>query len=140
MAVDPSTGEFDIERYVAVDDCGVRVNPRIVEGQVHGGVAQGIGQARSERATYDEDGRLAAATMLDYALPRAGDLPDIETRAKETPSPDNELGVRGIGEGGTVAAPPAVVNAVVDALPGVDHVDMPLTAEAVRTAAKNAEN
>lgn len=133
VAVDPETGEFDIERYVAVDDCGVRVNPQIVEGQVHGGVAQGIGQARSERATYAADGSLAASTMLDYALPRAGDLPDIEVRAQETPSPGNELGVKGIGEGGTVAAPPALVNAVVDALPGVDHVDMPLTAETVRT-------
>ncbi len=133
VAVDPGTGEYEIERYVAVDDCGVRVNPRIVEGQVHGGVAQGLGQARSERATYGDDGGLAASTMLDYALPRASDLPDIETRARETPSPDNELGVKGIGEGGTVAAPPALVNAVVDAV-GVDHLDMPVTAERVRTA------
>ncbi|NHX35563.1 MULTISPECIES: xanthine dehydrogenase family protein molybdopterin-binding subunit [Halolamina] len=134
VAVDPETGEYEVERYVAVDDCGVRVNPRIVEGQVHGGVAQGLGQARSERATYGADGALAASTMLDYALPRASDLPDIETRAQETPSPDNELGVKGIGEGGTVAAPPALVNAVVDAVPGVDHLDMPVTAERVRTA------
>ncbi|GAB7095607.1 xanthine dehydrogenase family protein molybdopterin-binding subunit [Halolamina litorea] len=135
VAVDPETGEFDIERYVAVDDCGVRVNPQIVAGQVHGGVAQGIGQARTERATYDEDGGLAAATMLDYALPRANDLPDIEVRTQETPS-HNELGVKGIGEGGTVAAPPAVVNAVVDAL-GVEHLDMPLTPETVRGAVEN---
>ncbi len=133
VAVDPETGAFEIERYVAVDDCGVRVNPRIVEGQVHGGVAQGLGQARSERATYGEDGTLAASTMLDYALPRAGDLPDIETRAKETPSPKNELGVKGIGEAGTIAAPPALVNAVADAV-GVDHLDMPLTPERVRAA------
>jgi carbon-monoxide dehydrogenase large subunit len=133
VAVDPETGAYDVERYVAVDDCGVRVNPRIVEGQVHGGVAQGLGQARSERATYDENGQLAASTMLDYALPRASDLPDIETRAEETPSPDNELGVKGIGEGGTVAAPPALVNAVVDAV-GVGHLDMPITAERVRKA------
>ena len=137
VAVDPETGEYDVERYVAVDDCGVRVNPRIVEGQIHGGVAQGLGQARSERATYGADGSLAASTMLDYALPRASDLPDIETRAQETPSPDNELGVKGIGEGGTVAAPPALVNAVVDALEGVGHVDMPVTAERVRRALGN---
>ncbi|MFW5939056.1 MAG: xanthine dehydrogenase family protein molybdopterin-binding subunit [Halolamina sp.] len=139
VAVDSETGEYDVERYVAVDDCGVQVNPRIVAGQVHGGVAQGLGQAQSERATYDADGRLAAATMLDYALPRADDLPDIETQYEETPSPGNELGVKGIGEGGTVAAPPALVNAVVDALPGVDHVDMPVTAEVVRTAMGNGE-
>ncbi len=134
VAVDPETGEVDIERYVAVDDCGVQVNPQLVEGQVHGGVAQGLGQARSELAAYDEDGQLEAATMLDYALPRAGDLPDIETRSQETPSPTNALGVKGIGEGGTVAAPPALVSAVCDALPGVDHVDMPLTDEAVAEA------
>jgi carbon-monoxide dehydrogenase large subunit len=134
VAVDPETGELELERYVAVDDCGMQVNPQLVEGQVHGGVAQGIGQARSEQAAYDADGRLASATMLDYGLPRAGDLPDIETRVSETPSPTNDLGVKGIGEAGTVAAPPAVVNAVVDALPNVDHVDMPLTDEAVAEA------
>ncbi|QKY21523.1 xanthine dehydrogenase family protein molybdopterin-binding subunit [Halolamina sp. CBA1230] len=136
VAVDPETGAFEIERYVAVDDCGVRVNPRIVEGQIHGGVAQGLGQAQSERATYADDGELAASTMLDYALPRASDLPEIETRAKETPSPGNELGVKGIGEAGTIAAPPALVNAVTDAL-GVDHLDMPLSEERVRAASED---
>ena len=140
VAVDPETGELGLERYVAVDDCGVQVNPQLVEGQVHGGVAQGIGQARSEQAVYDEDGRLATATMLDYALPRAGDLPDIETRTQETPSPTNALGVKGIGEGGTVAAPPAVVSAVCDALPGVSHVDMPLTDEAVAEALEETDS
>jgi carbon-monoxide dehydrogenase large subunit len=134
VAIDPETGELEFERYVAVDDCGVRVNPQLVEGQVQGGVAQGIGQARSEHAAYDDDGRLAAATMLDYALPRAGDLPDIETVATETPSPTNPLGVKGIGEAGTVAAPPAVVSAVADALPDVVHLDMPLTDETVAEA------
>ncbi|MEF8801403.1 MAG: xanthine dehydrogenase family protein molybdopterin-binding subunit [Halolamina sp.] len=134
VAVDPETGELAFERYVAVDDCGVQINPELVAGQVHGGVAQGIGQARSEHATYDDDGRLDAATMLDYGLPRAGDLPDIETLATETPSPTNALGVKGIGEAGTVVAPPAVVNAVADALPDVAHLDMPLTDEAVAAA------
>ncbi len=134
VAVDPATGELSIERYVAVDDCGVQVNPQLVEGQVQGGVAQGLGQARSELAAYDDDGRLDAATMLSYGLPRAGDLPDIETRVSETPSPTNALGVKGIGEAGTVAAPPALVNAVTDALPGVAHLDMPLTAETVAGA------
>jgi carbon-monoxide dehydrogenase large subunit len=119
---------------VTVDDCGVQVNPQLVEGQVHGGVAQGIGQARSEQAAYGDDGRLAASRILDYGIPRAGDVPDIETRSTETPSPTNALGVKGIGEAGTVAAPPAVVSAVADALPGVDHVDMPLTDEVVAEA------
>lgn len=136
VAVNPETGEVEIRRYVAVDDCGVRVNPRIVDGQVRGGVAQGIGQARSERTHYDEEGRLHTDSMLSYAVPRAGDLPDIETYATETPSPLNDLGVKGVGEAGTIAAPPAVVNAVVDALAplGVDHIDMPLTDEAILQA------
>lgn len=136
VAVDPSTGAVDIVRYVAVDDCGVRINPRIVDGQVHGGVGQGLGQARSERTVYETDGTLQTDTMLSYALPRAANLPDIETDATETPSPLNELGVKGIGEAGTIAAPPALVNAVVDALSplGVQHVDMPLTDEVVLAA------
>jgi carbon-monoxide dehydrogenase large subunit len=133
VAVDPETGAVDVERYVAHDDCGPRVNPTIVEGQVHGGVAQGVGQARYEAAMYDDDGTLLTDGMLDYAVPRATQLPDFETRATETPSPHNDLGVKGIGEAGTIAAPPAVVNAVVNALEplGVDHVDMPLTEERV---------
>jgi len=140
VAVDPDTGAVDVERYVAVDDCGPRVNPAIVEGQVHGGVAQGIGQARSEAALYDDDGTLLTDELLRYALPRAADLPDVETRATETPSPHNDLGVKGIGEAGTIAAPPAVVNAVVDALAPLDveHVDMPLTAERVWRAIEDA--
>jgi carbon-monoxide dehydrogenase large subunit len=133
VAVDPESGEVEIQRYVAVDDCGEQINPRIVEGQVHGGVAQGIGQARYEQTAYDEDGTLLTDSMLDYAVPRASHLPDIETESTVTPSPTNDLGVKGIGEAGTIAAPPAVVNAVCDALEplGIDHVDMPLTAERV---------
>jgi carbon-monoxide dehydrogenase large subunit len=133
VAVDPASGEIDIERYAAVDDCGVRINPTLVEGQVHGGVAQGIGQALSEHAVYDADGSLATASFSEYAVPTDGDLPDVETLATETPSPTNSLGAKGIGEAGTIAAPPAVVNAVVDALGplGVDHLDMPLTAKRV---------
>ena len=133
VAIDPETGETEIVRYVAVDDCGERINPTIVEGQIHGGVAQGIGQARFERAVYDEDGDLLTDSMLRYAVPRAGRLPAFETETTVTPSPLNELGVKGIGEGGTIAAPPALVNAVVDALSplGVRHVDMPLTDETV---------
>ncbi|WP_049902569.1 xanthine dehydrogenase family protein molybdopterin-binding subunit [Halococcus agarilyticus] len=133
VAVDPSTGEIEVERYVAVDDCGPRINPRIVEGQIHGGVAQGIGQALYERTTYDENGNLLTGSLQDYAVPQALDLPEIETDLTVTPSPTNRLGVKGIGEAGTIAAPPAVVNAAVDALSpvGIRHLDMPLTAESV---------
>jgi len=141
VAVDPETGDVDIERYVALDDCGERINPTIVEGQIEGGVAQGIGQARTEQAVYDDDGHLRAASMLDYGIPRAETIPDIETEATVTPSPTNDLGVKGIGEAGTMAAPPAVVNAVVDALAplGIDHVDMPLTDERVWRTIRDAD-
>jgi carbon-monoxide dehydrogenase large subunit len=137
-AVDPTTGEVEIERYVAVNDCGERVNPEIVEGQVHGGVAQGIGQALYERAAYDGNGNLLTGSMQDYTVPKAEQLPAIETDATVTPSPHNPLGVKGIGEAGAIAAPPAVVNAVVDALAplGVRHIDMPLTDETVWQAVR----
>jgi carbon-monoxide dehydrogenase large subunit len=140
VAIDPETGELDIERYVAVDDCGERVNPTIVEGQIHGGVAQGIGQACSEQAVYDEDGTLVTKHLDEYAVPRASDLPEFETEATVTPSPNNPLGVKGIGEAGTIAAPPAVVNAAVDALSslGVRHLDMPLTDETIWRAIEEA--
>ncbi|ESP86944.1 xanthine dehydrogenase family protein molybdopterin-binding subunit [Candidatus Halobonum tyrrellensis] len=133
VRVDADTGEVDVETYVAVDDCGERVNPTILDGQVHGGVAQGVGQARSEHAVYGDDGELLTGSMDRYALPRAASVPHVETRATVTPSPHNDLGVKGIGEAGTIAAPPAVVNAVLDALEplGVDSVDMPLTDERV---------
>ena len=138
VEVDPESGEVTVERYVAVDDCGPRVNPRIVEGQVHGGVAQGVGQALYERAEYDGSGNLATGSMQDYAVPSSVQLPEVETDATVTPSPHNPLGVKGIGEAGTIAAPPAVVNAVVDALAplGVDHIDMPVTAERVWRATR----
>jgi carbon-monoxide dehydrogenase large subunit len=136
VEVDADTGRVTVERYVAVDDCGPRLNPRIVEGQVHGGVAQGIGQALYEEAGYAADGSLRAGSLAEYAVPRATDLPDIETGATVTPSPLNPLGVKGVGEGGTIGAPPAIVNAVVDALEpfGVDHLDMPVTPETVWSA------
>ncbi|MFC7196816.1 xanthine dehydrogenase family protein molybdopterin-binding subunit [Halosimplex aquaticum] len=141
VAVDPETGAVDIERYVALDDCGERVNPTIVEGQVEGGVAQGIGQARYEAAVYADDGTLQTDSMLDYAVPRSFHVPDIQTEATVTPSPTNDLGVKGIGEAGTIAAPPAVVNAVCDALEplGIAHVDMPLTEERVWSAIRDAK-
>ncbi|MCU4971182.1 xanthine dehydrogenase family protein molybdopterin-binding subunit [Halobacteria archaeon AArc-m2/3/4] len=141
VAIDPETGELELERYVAVDDCGERLEPTIVEGQVHGGVAQGIGQAVSERASYDGDGTLLTNSLDSYAVPRASHLPEIETGQTVTPSPRNPLGVKGIGEAGTIAAPPAVVNAVVDALAhlGVRHVDMPLTDEAIWRAIRDSK-
>ncbi len=133
VEVDPDTGEVDIDRYVAVDDVGPQINPKIVEGQVHGGVAQGIGQAMYEGAEYDENGQLVTGSMQEYGLPRAYHVPEMELDSTETPSPHNPLGVKGAGEAGTIAAPQAIVNAVVDALEplGIDHIDMPLTAERV---------
>ncbi|MFB6171493.1 MAG: xanthine dehydrogenase family protein molybdopterin-binding subunit [Haloarculaceae archaeon] len=140
VSVDPDTGELDVERYVAVDDCGVQVNPRLVEGQIHGGVAQGVGQALSEQAVYDDNGTLLTGSLQDYAIPKAEHVPEMTTDSTETPSPTNPLGVKGVGEAGTIAAPPALVNAVVDALAplGVDHVDMPLTEETVWRAIEDA--
>ena len=136
VEVDPATGHVDLTRYVAVDDCGPQINPVIVEGQVHGGVVQGIGQALWEEAVYDEAGQLVTGSMLDYALPRADALPEIEVLSTVTPSPHHPLGVKGIGEAGTIAATVAVYNAVLDALKpfGVTSLRMPLTPERVWTA------
>ena len=131
--VDRETGQVSIRRYVAVDDCGKIINPLIVAGQVHGGVAQGLGQALWEQAVYDENGQLLSGELTDYALPRAHMMPWIESSHTETPSPVNPLGVKGVGEAGTIGCSPAVVNSVVDALShlGVRHIDMPLTPEKV---------
>ena len=131
--VDTETGTVNIRRYVCVDDVGRVVNPLIVEGQVHGGVAQGIAQALFEEAVYDADGNLLTGSFVDYTLPSAADLPDIETDRTETPATSNPLGVKGVGEAGTIAATPAVVNAVVDALRpyGVNDIRMPCTPERV---------
>ncbi len=141
VSVERDTGAVEIERYVAVDDCGVRINPLLVDGQVHGGLAQGIGQACLERTVYDDTGTLLTGTLMDYALPKAHQLPEFETVATETPSPTNPLGAKGIGEAGTIAAPPAVANAVADALAplGVTNVDMPLTDESVWQAIQDAD-
>ena len=141
VAVDPESGEIDVERYVAVDDCGEQINPRIVEGQVHGGVAQGIGQALYEHAVYDDAGTLVTGSMQDYAIPKIHQIPWMETRSTVTPSPTNPLGVKGIGEAGTMAAPPALVNAVLDALAplGVESIDMPLTEETIWNAVHEQE-
>ncbi|MDR3523686.1 MAG: xanthine dehydrogenase family protein molybdopterin-binding subunit [Acetobacteraceae bacterium] len=144
VEVDPDTGEIAVKRYVVMDDVGRAVNPMIVRGQVHGGVAQGLGQALLERTHYDADsGQLLAGSFMDYALPRADDFPDIEVDFVEVPCLSNPLGVKGAGEAGAVGSPPALINAVVDALAplGVTHVDMPATSESVWQAlAKAAES
>lgn len=142
VEVDPDTGEVKILRYVAVDDVGVVVNPMIVDGQVHGGVAQGIGQALYEHAIYDESGQLITGSMVDYTVPNASQIPTIETERTETPCPHNLTGIKGVGETGTIAASQAVVNAVVDALSplGIKHIDMPLTPERVWRAIEAAKS
>jgi carbon-monoxide dehydrogenase large subunit len=122
-----------VREYVAVDDIGRVINPLIVEGQVHGGVAQGIAQALFEEAVYDDDGNLLSGTFVDYTLPSAADLTDIVCDRTESPAPDHPLGTKGVGEAGTIASTPAVVNAIVDALRlfGVNDVQMPCTPERV---------
>jgi aerobic carbon-monoxide dehydrogenase large subunit len=131
--VDRDTGAVKILRYVAVDDCGKIINPLLVDGQVHGGVAQGLGQALYEQAVYDDNGQLITGELMDYAIPKATMMPWIESAHTETPSPVNPLGVKGVGEAGTIGCSPAVVNSVVDALSpfGVRHIDMPMTPEKV---------
>ena len=133
VEIDKETGEVKIVKYVAVDDCGKVINPMLVDGQVHGGIVQSIGQALYEEVVYDDQGQLVTGELMDYALPKASQLPWLETDRTETPSPVNPLGVKGVGEAGTIGATPAIVNAVVDALSpyGVKHLDMPVRPEKV---------
>ena len=133
VRIDRDTGQVRIERFVAVDDCGNAINPLLVDGQIVGGFAQGLGQTMLERIVYGEDGQLLTGTFMEYAIPRADDMPDLVVDRTVTPSPLNPLGVKGVGEGSACVAPPAIVNAVVDALSpfGVTHVDLPLTAEKI---------
>ena len=116
VEIDEETGEVDLVRYVAVDDVGNKINPMIVDGQLHGGIAQGVGQALWEGAVYSDDGQLLTGSMIDYALPKASRLPNFELDETVTPSPVNPLGVKGVGEAGTIASTAAVANAVIDAL------------------------
>jgi aerobic carbon-monoxide dehydrogenase large subunit len=141
VEVDAETGQVTILRYVAVDDCGPHINPMIVEGQVHGGVIQGLGEALQEIAVYSDDGQLVTGTMMDYAVPRAAQMPRVESHFTHTPSPVNPLGVKGIGEAGTIASVPCVVNAVCDALAplGIVHIDKPLTPARVWEAIRQAK-
>jgi carbon-monoxide dehydrogenase large subunit len=140
--VDTETGRVTIRSYVAVDDVGKVVNPLIVEGQVHGGIVQGIAQALYEEAVYDDDGNLLTTTLADYLVPSAADLPHLTTDRTETPATTNPLGVKGVGEAGTIASTPAVVNAVVDALRpmGINDVPMPCTPERVWRAIQSARD
>ncbi|HET9772911.1 MAG TPA: molybdopterin cofactor-binding domain-containing protein, partial [Acidimicrobiia bacterium] len=143
VEVDTETGAVDLLRVVAVDDCGRVLNPLLAGGQVHGGLAQGIAQALFEEFAYDADGTPLTATLADYLVPSAAELPSFETAHTETPTPLNPLGAKGIGESGTIGSTPAVHNAVVDAVAhlGVRHIDMPCTPERVWraiTAARSA--
>src|SRR5262249_15130412 len=141
VEVDPETGVVDVVRYTTVDDCGRAVNPMILHGQTHGGIAQGVGQALWEHCHYDpETGQLLSTTLMDYALPRADMLPAFTTEISEVPSTSHPLGLRGGGEGGTTPALAAVVNAIVDALAelGVEHIEMPATSERVWQAIQDA--
>ena len=142
VEVDPQTGAVKFLRYVAVDDFGNVISPLLVEGQVHGGIAQGIGQALYEEVVYDENGQLLTATLMDYAVPRAAMLPLYELAGTVTPTPLNPLGAKGAGEAGAIGAPPCVVNAVVDALHpfGIRHLDMPLKPEKIWRAIRAVKN
>jgi carbon-monoxide dehydrogenase large subunit len=139
VEIDPTTGQVTVDRYTAVDDFGRLINPLIVSGQVHGAVVQGIGQALGEQVAYDKDGQLLTASFMDYALPRADGLPAFRLSFNEQPCRTNPLGVKGAGEGGCVAAPPAIINAVLDALAplGVRHLDMPVSPERIWQVAKD---
>jgi carbon-monoxide dehydrogenase large subunit len=141
VEVDPDTGMVEILDYVAVDDSGTIINPLLATGQIHGGVVQGIGQALYEEVCYDRDsGQLLTGSLLDYAVPHADSLPNIRSQFQETPSPTNPLGVKGIGESGSIGAPPTIVHAVLDALApfGIAHLDMPLTPQKIWAAIQSA--
>lgn len=142
VEVDAETGEIKIDKYVAVDDCGNVLNPLLVDGQIQGGIAQGLGQALWEELIYNEDGQLVTGSLMDYALPKAHLLPDFTLERTVTPSPVNPMGVKGVGEAGTIASTPCMVNAVCDALSplGVRHIEMPLKPERVWRAITHAQN
>ena len=140
VEVDTETGRAELTKMVAVDDAGTALNPMMMAGQIHGGVAQGVAQALFEEMIYDEDGNPMNANLATYAMPSAADLPSFSTAITQTPTDRNPLGVKGIGESGTIGATPAVQNAVVDAVShlGVTHIDMPLTPERVWQAIQDA--
>ena len=140
VEVDEETGEWKVLRMVAVDDCGVRINPMIVEGQIHGGLTEGFAIAAMQQITFDEEGNCLGSNFMDYLVPTAWETPKFETHETVTPSPHHPIGAKGVGESATVGSPAAYVNAVIDALAhlGVRNIDMPLTSakvwEAIQTA------
>ncbi len=140
VEIDPQTGVTSLESYTIVDDFGTLVNPLLVEGQVHGGIAQGVGQALLEKTVYSEDGQLLSGSFMDYCMPRADDLPSFDFSNVVIPCKNNPRGIKGCGEAGSVAAPAAIINAIVDALAedGIDHVDMPATPQIVWQAIQNS--
>jgi carbon-monoxide dehydrogenase large subunit len=142
VEVERDTGRVAVRRYLVVEDCGPVINPTLVEGQVHGAVAQGLGEALLESVIYDEEGQLLTGTLMDYALPRADDVPSLEVAHLETPSPVMPGGVKGMGEGGTIGAPAAIANAVADALApfAVPVTALPIRAEALRAALEDARD
>jgi carbon-monoxide dehydrogenase large subunit len=142
VEIDPDTGEVKVQSYAAVDDVGKVINPLIVEGQILGGIAQGVGQALWEHGIYSDDGQLVTGSMMDYAMPRADGLVMSKIDRIETPSPHNPLGVKGAGEMGTIAGTATIANAVLDALAplGIKHLEMPLTAQKIWQAIQNAKN
>ncbi len=133
VEIDPETGEIDLQRFLAVDDCGNVINPLIVDGQVHGGIAQGLAQTMFEEVVYDENGQLVSGSLMDYAMPKAHQLPTFETDRTVTPTPVNPLGAKGCGEAGTIGSTPSVANAIIDALApfGVTHMEMPFKPEKI---------
>jgi len=133
VEVDPETGKVAIDKFTAVDDFGKIINPMIVEGQVHGGLTQGIGQALTEGARYSDEGQLMTGSFMDYCLPRADDVPSYQVDTRETPCTHNPLGVKGCGEAGAIGAPAALINAITDAL-GVKDIPMPATPQVVWNA------
>lgn len=141
VEVDADTGDVKILRYLAVDDCGTVINPMIVDGQIHGGIVQGVAQALFEEAVYDDDGNMLTASLMDYLVPTAGDVPSFEMARTVTPTDSNPLGVKGVGEAGTIGSAQTIVNAVVDALQpfGVKHIDMPLRPRNVWQAIQDAK-
>jgi len=141
VEIDQDSGEINLRRYLAVDDVGNVINPLIVDGQIHGGIAQGLAQALYEGASYNDQGELVTGTLNDYAIPKATMVPTYELSRTVTPSPTNPMGLKGAGEAGTIASTPAVANAVIDALShlGVRHIDMPLTPERVWRAMNQAQ-
>lgn len=141
VSIDPQTGEMSIEKIVCIDDAGVVINPMLVEGQIMGGLAQGLGEATLEQVVYNEEGQLMTGSLMDYGLPRAGDMPDVTLSQRHTASPMNPLGSKGVGEAGTIGLPPAIVNAALDALKpcGVKDLTMPLTSNKIWQAIQDAQ-